>query len=104
MGYKAVLTHCFCNRLDKTKFVVFGAGLFSVQSPKATVQCLLPGLAIALPALRCRVGSRVFITVSSAIQGVTLCLFPLSVIKTRQMAVQGAPPGLSVRSRLPGDK
>ncbi|KAK9794641.1 hypothetical protein WJX73_006445 [Symbiochloris irregularis] len=44
------------SRLDKQKFIVYGAGLFS---------------------------------------GVTVCLFPLSVIKTRQMAVQGAPSGLS---------
>ncbi|KAL0020438.1 hypothetical protein WJX77_003298 [Trebouxia sp. C0004] len=42
-------------KLDKTKFIVVGAGLFS---------------------------------------GVTTCLFPLTVIKTRQMAVQGAPTGL----------
>lgn len=30
-------------------------------------------------------------------QGVTTCLFPLTVLKTRQMAIQGAPTGLWVR-------
>ncbi|KAL0052901.1 hypothetical protein WJX82_009508 [Trebouxia sp. C0006] len=42
-------------KLNKTKFIVVGAGLFS---------------------------------------GVTTCLFPLTVVKTRQMAIQGAPTGL----------
>ncbi len=31
-------------------------------------------------------------------QSVTTVLFPLSVIKTRQMAIENASPGLSVRS------
>ena len=31
------------------------------------------------------------------LQGVTTCLFPLTVLKTRQMAIQGAPTGLWVR-------
>jgi len=34
-------------------------------------------------------------------QGVTTCLYPLSVIKTRQMALAGSPPGLSVRVPIP---
>ena len=34
-------------------------------------------------------------------QGVTTCLYPLSVIKTRQMALAGSPPGLSVRAHIP---
>ena len=55
--------HCTKCRLDRTKFLVVGAGLFS---------------------------------------GVTLALFPLSVIKTRQMAMEPrAPTGLSVRCLNP---
>lgn len=36
---------------------------------------------------------------STALQGVTTCLFPLTVVKTRQMAIQGAPTGLWVSSK-----
>lgn len=36
----------------------------------------------------------------TALQGVTTCLFPLTVVKTRQMAIQGAPTGLWVSSKL----
>ncbi|KAK9864247.1 hypothetical protein WJX84_002434 [Apatococcus fuscideae] len=48
-------------RLDKTKFVVYGAGIFS---------------------------------------SVTTVLFPLSVIKTRQMAIESAAPGLSGSAKM----
>lgn len=33
-------------------------------------------------------------------QGLTTCLFPLTVIKTRQMAVEGAPAGFKVQPNL----
>ncbi|KAK9836519.1 hypothetical protein WJX74_002116 [Apatococcus lobatus] len=49
------------NRLDKTKFLVYGAGIFS---------------------------------------SVTTVLFPLSVIKTRQMAIESASPGLSGSAKM----
>ncbi|EIE21419.1 putative mitochondrial carrier protein [Coccomyxa subellipsoidea C-169] len=50
--------HC---RLDKRKFLIMGAGIFS---------------------------------------GLTTCLFPLTVIKTRQMAVEGAPAGFKVARQI----
>ena len=37
------------------------------------------------------------VTLPVALQGVTTCLFPLTVLKTRQMAIPGAPTGLWVR-------
>ncbi|KAK9811231.1 hypothetical protein WJX72_000390 [[Myrmecia] bisecta] len=55
MSRRATPVEVDWERLDKTKFLFVGAGLFS---------------------------------------GVTTCLFPLTVIKTRQMALPGAPSGL----------
>lgn len=40
-------------------------------------------------------------TAPRSVQGLTTCLYPLSVIKTRQMALEGAPPGLWVRRGAP---
>ena len=34
------------------------------------------------------------------LQGLTTCLYPLSVVKTRQMALEGSQSGLKVRSQL----
>ena len=62
VGWVRTSHHYGACRLDRTKFLVMGAGLFS---------------------------------------GVTLTLFPLSVIKTRQMAMEPrAPTGLSVSMTL----
>lgn len=80
-------------RLDKRKFIVVGAGMFSV-SPLPTIEhCFALNLEAML--LLCNFEHAINL-IAIALQGVTTCLFPLTVIKTRQMAIPGAPTGLLV--------
>ena len=48
--------------------------------------------------------SQLTVSHSPVIQGVTTCLYPLTVVKTRQMAMAGSPTGLKARSAPACDK
>lgn len=75
-------------RLDKQKFFVVGAGLFTVRRLTAAAWPVPPLLRRSTEVHSHRL----------LFQGLTTCLYPLSVIKTRQMALEGSQSGLKVRS------
>ena len=43
-----------------------------------------------------RTGGDIFLPFPRRLQGLTLCLYPVSAVKTRQMALEGAPRGIKV--------
>jgi hypothetical protein len=87
-------------RLDKRRFFIVGTGLFTVSGLASHIgvglACLplppLPSRARSCSSLRCTDAVYVFQT-----QGLTAVLYPLSVVKTRQMVLQGSEAGLRVR-------
>ena len=96
--HRAASQPSMIRRLDKTKFLYVGAGLFSVSNPANVCQGYRHtergrgGVFCQRPSNHMRPCAHA--------QGVTTCLYPLSVIKTRQMALAGSPPGLSVRAHV----
>lgn len=92
--------------LDKQKFLVWGAGLFSVRTRLSYIDPNLGSIdsaPILPPFAAARPHTAWFKMGTPGLQGLTTVLFPLTVIKTRQQALEGAPSGLRGAANIARD-